>query len=235
MSAFFTLHDDLPREGPGTEDDVAWAAGVAGLGASARICDAGSGPGGDIAALLDAAPAAQVTAIDAHAPFVEAIRTRWGRDSRVTAKVGDMAEITGPFDFIWSAGAVYFLGVTEALRHWRGALAPGGAVAFSEPCWFVERPSETARAFWGEYTGVTDAAGIDARVRAAGFETRATRPVSDAGWDAYFGPIEARVAALRPGADADLTAVLDEAEAESAHWRAARHETGYLISVVMPR
>ena len=38
--AFFTVHRGLPREGPGTAEDVAWACGLAGLPEGAVICDA---------------------------------------------------------------------------------------------------------------------------------------------------------------------------------------------------
>ncbi len=62
-----------------------------------------------------------------------------------------MGVLTGPFDLIWSAGALYFLGVTDGLTGWRAALAPGGAVAFSEPCFFTDTPSDAARAFWDGY------------------------------------------------------------------------------------
>ena len=232
--AFFTLHADLPREGPGETADVAWAAGLAGMRPDARILDAASGPGGDIGALLRAAPQGHVTAIDLHAPFIEAARARWGADARVTLLTGDMTAPEGPFDFIWCAGAVYFLGIEAALSVWRPRLAPGGAIAFSEPCLFTGTPSEGAIAFWEGYARLTDAAGIAAQVQAAGFETVATRIVGDIGWESYFRPMEARIARLRPGADAALSLVLDMAEAEIAGWRAHKAETGYLLSVVRP-
>lgn len=234
MDAFFTLHAGLPREGPGDTADIAWAAGVAGTGPEARICDAGSGPGGDVAALLQAAPKGQVTAIDAHAPFIDIARDRFRTDPRVTLIAGDMADLTGPFDFIWSAGAVYFLGIEPALTSWREILAPEGAVAFSEPCLFTDTPSEGAVAFWQGYEPLTDAEGIAAQVRSAGYETLATRRVPDSGWEKYFGPMEARISELRADADAALAAVLDEEEAEIAGWRAHKAETGYLLSVVRP-
>jgi SAM-dependent methyltransferase len=232
--AFFTLHADLPREGPGETADVAWAAGVAGLKPDARILDAASGPGGDIGALLRAAPQGHVTATDLHAPFIEAAASRWGADRRVTLLTGDMTAPEGPFDFIWCAGAVYFLGVEAALAAWRGRLAPGGAIVFSEPCLFTDAPSEGAIAFWEGYARLTDAAGIAGQVQAAGFETLATRVIGDIGWESYYRPMEARIARLRPGADAALSLVLDMAEAEIAAWRAHRSETGYLLSVVRP-
>lgn len=227
MSAFFTLHADLPREGPGLPEDVAWAAALAGLADDARICDAGCGPGGDIPALLAAAPEGHVTAIDTHAAFVAQVPA----DPRVTARVGDMGAIEGPYDFIWCAGAMYFLGVTDALRLWRDALVTGGAVAFSEPCLFADTPA--ARDLWEGYPA-TDEAGIAAQVAAAGYRTLGTRRLSDAAWEAYYVPMEARIAALRPGADDALNAVLDDGAAEIAAWRAVRAETGYLLSVVVP-
>ncbi|OAN83010.1 methyltransferase type 12 [Jannaschia sp. EhC01] len=233
--SFFTIHADLPREGPGETADVAWAAEVADLVPGARICDAGSGPGGDIGALLRAAKDAHVTAIDAHAPFIDAAKARWGADGRVDLVAGDYTGITGPFDFIWSAGAVYFHGIAELLPLWRPALAKGGAIAFSEPCVFTDGPpSDVVKALWEDYPRLTDAQGIAAQVRLAGYETLATRKLSDVAWESYYRPMEARIAELRRTADTRMHAALDEAEAEIAAWRANRTETGYLLSVVRP-
>ncbi len=232
--AFFTLYQGLDREGPGEPADVAWAASVVGLAPDARICDAGCGSGADVPALLQAAPKGRVTAVDSHKPFIDEVWIRVGPDPRVTAYAGNMAKLKGPFDLIWSAGALYFLGVTEGLKAWRPALAKGGAVVFSEPCFFVPEPSADARAFWEGEGDVGDAASIDARVRAAGYETVATRRVSDAAWEAYYVSLARRVAALRPDADAELAEVLDAAEREIALSRASRDETGYLLSVVRP-
>lgn len=233
-NAFFTLYQSLDREGPGEPADVAWAAEVLGLATDARICDAGCGSGADVPALLAAAPEGRITAVDSHGPFIDELLLRIDADPRVTAYKGNMAKLKGPYDLIWSAGALYFLGIEKGLKAWRPALAKGGAVAFSEPCLFTHAPSEATRRFWAEYPGVTDAAGIDAQIRAAGFETIATRRLSDAAWEAYYRPLEARVAMLRPGADAELAAVLDAAQTEIETFRAARAETGYLLSVVRP-
>ena len=230
--AFFTLHEGLPREGPGEPADIVWAAAVAGVPPDARICDAGCGPGADLPALVAAAPEGHVIAVDRHADFVEAAAAL--NLPQVDARQGDMADLTGPHDLIWAAGSLYFLGITEGLRAWRRTLAPGGAVAFSEACWFTEAPSDRSRRAWAGYPAMTDAAGIDAAVAAAGYRTLGTRRLGAAAWEAYYGPMQARIAALRPGAGATLTAVLDEAEAEIAAWRAGRDEFGYLLSVVRP-
>jgi len=234
MTAFWTLHSALPREGPGETADVAWAAGVAGLRLDARIADVACGPGGDIGALLRAAQDGHVMALDRHAPFIDAAADRFGHHARVTLTVGDMAALSDRYDLIWCAGAVYFMGINAALAAWRGALLPGGAVAFSEPCLFTDAPSDGAVVLWDGYARLTDAAGIAAQIAAAGYEVLATRRVSDIGWESYFRPLAARIASLRPDADADLTAVLDAATQEIALWRAHRAETGYLICVVRP-
>ncbi|MBF9032345.1 methyltransferase domain-containing protein [Rhodobacterales bacterium HKCCE3408] len=242
--AFFLLHRDLPREGPGERGDVSWAAEVAGLRPDAAICDAACGPGADIPALLFAAPHARVVGFDLHAPFVDDAAARFESDPRVTVMQGrlvaDAADdlpdpaALGPFDFLWCAGAAYFVGLRAALRAWAPALAPGGHVAFSEAVWLTDDPAPEAQAFWAGYAAMTDADGIAGRVAEAGWETVATRVLSDAAWEGYFGPMERRIAALRPGADAELAAVLDEAAEEARIWRTHRRDFGYLLSVVRP-
>lgn len=233
-SAFFTLHRNLPREGPGEPADVAWAADVAGLGVDARICDAACGPGADIPALLAAAPQGHVTALEKHASFVHQAQARHSADPRTTIREGDIAAIQGPFDFIWSAGAVYFLGVETALTLWRAALAPRGTVAFSQICWFTDTPSDAARTGWAGYPEMTDETGLAAQISAAGYECLGSRRLSDAAWEAYYEPLDQRIADLSSGASDSMQEVLDEAREEAALWRAERATFGYVLSVVRP-
>lgn len=233
--AFFHLHKDLPREGPGEPADVAWAAQVAGLRPDARICDAACGPGADIAALKAVAPQAQITALDKVEAFVDQARGRYADDPAVTLYAGDMTEISGPFDLIWCAGAVYFLGVTQALSIWREALSDTGVVAFSQVCWFTSNPSDAARAGWAEYADMTDEAGVLQAIADAGYECLGTRRLSDAAWEAYYAPLDARVAALEETAEGALLDVLEEARAEAALWREGRESFGYLLCVVRPK
>lgn len=235
MDAFFKLHCDLPREGPGAQQDVAWAAKILTLSDTARIADVACGPGGDIAALLEAAPKGHVTALDKTAHFVTAAREAWGNDPRVTVLKADMKVIANPYDLIWCAGAVYFMGVETALRAWRKSLRPQGAIAFSEACWFTDTPSARAKAYWNrEYPTMTNEAGITAQIEAAGYRIIAQQRLGDSAWEAFFTPLEARIAVLRDAADAALASVLDEATGEIDCWRAHRDEFGYLLSVVAP-
>jgi SAM-dependent methyltransferase len=231
--SFFIVHSDLPREGPGEAQDVAWALALASLPEGAAICDAGAGAGGDVAALL-AVPGARVLAVDTHPGFVAQMRARFASEVRVTVEEADMGALAahpaGPFDLIWCAGALYFLGLEEGLARMAAALKPGGVLAFSEPCHFVDRPSEAAVGFWEGYP-TRDAEEIAAAVAAAGYESLGVRALGDAAWEAYYEPMEARIARLRPGADAGLVAMLDICAEEAAQWRRVRAETGYLLTV----
>ncbi|MEI2804782.1 class I SAM-dependent methyltransferase [Albidovulum sp.] len=231
---FFALHRDLPREGPGQAEDVHWALYAAAVPEDARIADLACGPGADTRTLAKARPKARIEAVDRVAHFVEAARAAtapWA--GRVTVRVGDMAQVSDPYDLIWCAGGLYFLGVTEGLRLWRKALAPGGHVAFSEPC-LPPRPSDAARAFWADYPAVTGIGGIRERVAAAGYRVLGERMVIGAAWRDYYEPMARRVALLRPDAGPALAAVLDSAEAEIARWRAAPDDIAYALMVVAP-
>lgn len=232
--AFLTLYSDLAREGPGAPADLGWALSVAGTPAQARICDAGCGSGADTLTLAKERPQARIDAVDKIAQFVTAAQKRTAPfGDRVQVRQGDMAKLGGPYDLIWCAGALYFLGVTEGLNAWRGALADGGRVAFSEPC-LLARPSAAARAFWEEYPQITDMAGIRARVADAGYRVLGENMQIGAAWENYYLPMERRIASLRPDATGPLAEALDQAEAEIARWRAAPSEIAYALMVVAP-
>lgn len=235
MDAFFTVHRDLPREGPGLPEDVAWAIDRLDLAPHAHVLDAACGPGADLETLAGLLPDARLTGMEQVAHFVDATRLRTERfGPRVLVEQADMAAASGPFDFIWCAGALYFLGVTEGLTTWRGALAPGGAVAFSEPVLLTTPATKGARAFWADYPAITDLDGIVARVHAAGYDVIDTRLLVGAPWAAYYDPLRARIAALRDGAEPELQRALDENAREIALWEAAKDDIAYALVLVRP-
>lgn len=235
---FFIVHRGLPREGPGSPEDVDWAMEVGGIAKDAVICDAGSGPGSDVAALLAHVPQGRVVAVDKVEAFVRATAERFGAEPRLRAVVGDLTELAtlpeAPFDGIWCAGALYFLGLDTGPSVMAQALKPGGILAFSEPAFLCDNPSEAARALWEGYPA-QDAIAIARAVEAQGYEVLGQRTVGDVGWEAYYQPLEARIASLRTGADPRLTAMLDLCADEAARWRAVKHETGYVLTVARTR
>ncbi len=233
MAAIARLHAELPRQGPGSADDVRWALDQLGVTGPVRVVDAGCGPGADLETLSDLLPEAQIRGIDAFPHLAEEARQRLAGRPNVTVETGDMSRIDGPVDLIWCAGALYFLGVTEGLRGWREALAPGGAVAFSEPVW-PEGPREVAAEFWAEYPAIADMEGIEARVSAAGYRTLASRRIVGDPWAAYMGPLETRVGKLRGTGEDGLDEVLIAAEQEVALWRQAPDQIQYALMLARP-
>lgn len=230
---FFRLHDDLPREGPGDIETLNWALDRAEIGVAANILDAGCGPGGDVTGLLAHAPEGLVTAVDAHAPFIRSVEARFAGDPRVLAVVGDMTTPpNAPFDLIWCAGALYFLGLVEGLRRMHGLLDPGGALAISYPCYFVSEPGSEAKAFWAaEDLIVPTEADIRDHFVRAGFQWLGACPLPDAAWHAYYAPLLARAEMLESEADPALADAILDARTEAEAWMAAKDETGYLLVV----
>jgi len=235
-AAFFTVHRDLPREGPGTPQDVQWALDQLGLTGALDVLDAACGPGADLETLARALPDARITGMEKVQHFVAAARARVAPfGPRVTAIEADMSALDGSYDLIWCAGALYFLGVTEGLQGWRSALNPGGAVAFSEPVLPDTPPGDAVMAFWQEYPQITDLNGIRARVTAAGYNVQAHRMIVGAPWEAYYTPVQARIDMLRgQNPDAALRAALDENQQEIDRWRAAPDQIAYALVIATP-
>ncbi len=232
--AFFQLYTDLHREGPGDRDSLDWALSKVELPANGVICDAGCGSGADIAGLLAHVPEGRVHAVDLHEPYTDEARARFSGNPRVKVDHGNFGHLQGPYDLIWSAGAVYFIGITLALRQWKPALTPTGAVIFSQVFWKTDKPGQDSAELWADYGHMPYEADVYDQVRQGGFRVIAARELPDAAWEAYYRPLEARIAQLRPDADAALERVLHATEVEIATWRDHRDEFGYLQVVARP-
>ncbi|MEX0310889.1 MAG: trans-aconitate 2-methyltransferase [Tateyamaria sp.] len=235
-AAFLQVHKDLPREGPGLPEDVHWVLETLKMSGHVQVFDAACGPGDDTVTLAQALPHAQIRAVDKTQQFVDMARARTTEFSpRVHVDCADMAAPGGCYDLIWCAGALYFLGVTEGLLTWRTSLKPGGHIAFSEPVLLETPANDDVAAFWEEYPQITDLAGIEARVKAAGYRMLAHRFIVGAAWKAYYTPMQARIDALRTTtSDPDILAAVDDSQKEINQWRAASDQIAYALLIVAP-
>ncbi|MEM8824682.1 MAG: class I SAM-dependent methyltransferase [Pseudomonadota bacterium] len=238
LSAFLALHAGLPRQGPGLASDVEWACALAEVPLNGVICDAGCGPGADLAALAEAAPEGRVTGIDLHMSFVgeAALRARHGMRVMRGALIGrdelpDPVSL-GPFDLIWCAGAMYFEGIGPVLDHWRHALRPGGAVAFSYPVTMGKQDAETRRFWEGAEYGDDNA--LDVQIAGAGWGVAGRGRVSTEGWAAYHEPLLARAERLKQVDVPDLRLVIEETIKEVEDYRRLQDRVGYALRVVRP-
>lgn len=227
MMDIFDLFLTLDRAGPGDAESLRWALSVAGTAPGARVLDAGCGTGADTGTLARALPGARITALDLSPRFADRVRAR---HPGVTAVAGDMAAPPGGhYDLIWSAGAIYNLGVGPALTAWRPHLAPGGRVAFSDLRWSTDSPPPEAVAHWAaEGLTLTDAAGLDADIAAAGWRLLGARWLGQGGWAAYYDPLDAALAAC------DNPALTAAFRAEIAAWHRHGAAWDYRIAVVEP-
>jgi ubiquinone/menaquinone biosynthesis C-methylase UbiE len=119
-------------------------------GRGLRLLDAGCGTGASTAALLAAAPRAQIIAVDASAGMLaQAAAKRWPPTVRfVVGRIEDLraAGVEGPFDGIFAAYLVRNLpDLDGGLRALRGLLRPGAPLAVHE---YSVRDSPLATAAW---------------------------------------------------------------------------------------
>jgi ubiquinone/menaquinone biosynthesis C-methylase UbiE len=152
-------YDKLVGANPGYHEHLRLTTKRMGLpdrGAGLRLLDVGCGTGASTAALLDAAPDAEITAVDAsHEMLAQATRKTWPRTVRFVhgnAENLAMSGIVGPFDGILAAYLVRNLPDPDtALRAVRAVLAPGAPLVVHE---YSVRDSPLRTAIWTALCGL---------------------------------------------------------------------------------
>ena len=153
FDAHARYYDKLVGANPGYHEHLRMSARRMGLpnqGAGLRLLDLGCGTGASTAALLDAAPEADITGVDASAEMLAVARRKtW--PSRVRFVHGnvdelDRARITGEFDGIMAAYLLRNLADRNAaLRTFQALLRPGAPLAVHE---YSVRDSLRSRVVW---------------------------------------------------------------------------------------
>lgn len=228
---FFEVYENLPRQGPGNRACAVRALGLCrDLPQSPAILDLGCGVGGQTLQLAELVGSGSIVAIDSHAPSIKRLQAAIAERAlaqRVRAIVGDMAhpkQPLGSFDLIWSEGALYNIGLWNALGVCHGLLRPGGYLAFTDAVWRQENPPPEIRAgFELEYPTMGWLEDDVAAIQDCGFELvgHFTMP-DEAWWDDFYTPMETRIAELRSKyvQDVEASAILDQlAEEPELHRR----------------
>ena len=219
-NVFLELYEGLPRQGPGNRDSAARALRLcADLPHAPIIADLGCGVGGQTLHLAELTMG-PIVAIDRHAPSIERLNATLaerGLSQRVRAQVGDMAHPDlppGSCDLVWSEGALYNIGIGNALCVCHDLLRPGGYLAFTDAVWRKnDPPAEVRASFEQDYPAMGTAADVAAAIRLAGFELLGHFTLPDeAWWDDFYSPMEQRITELRRkhGNDAEALAALDQ-------------------------
>lgn len=217
---FFELYESLPRQGPGNRDCAARAlAFCRDLPPTPAVLDLGCGVGGQTLHLAELT-SGSIVALDSHAPNIERLRATVavrGLAERIQPVVGNMAEPGLPpasFDLVWSEGALYNIGIENALRVCRGLLQPGGYLAFTDAVWRRDNPPPEIKAgFDADYPTMGRVPDVLSAIERSGFSLigRFTLP-DEAWWDDFYTPMGIRIEELRGkyGDGEEALAVLDK-------------------------
>ena len=240
---FFEVYENLPRQGPGNRSCAARALGLCReLREFPAILDLGCGVGGQTLHLAELT-SGSIVAIDSHAPSIERLQAaivERGLSRRVSAIVGDMARPEQPFgrfDLIWSEGALYSIGLGNALHVCHGLLRPGGYLAFTDAVWRKENPPPAVKAgFDLDYPTMGWLDDDVAAIQDYGFELAGHFTLPDqAWWDDFYTPMETRIAELRGkyANDVEASDILDQLAEEPEMHR--RHSDFYAYEFFVAR
>lgn len=241
-SHFYEIYETLPRQGPGDRASTERAlCMLPTLTREQRILDIGCGSGAQTLDLARAT-AAQIVAVDNHAPFVAQLARRTaelGLGERVTAQQGDMSDLRfadGSFDVVWSEGAIFIIGFTEGLNRWRRLLAPGGHLVVSEFCWFKDDPpAELQEVFIDGCPEAGDVAARRSAVTAAGYRLLGEFVLPAVGWwQNYYVPLAASLDRFRAAhaADPEALEVAARCQREIELFRKYPDHGGYVFFVM---
>jgi len=239
----FTMHEGLPRQGPGSNACTRKAFSMlAGLPPRPGILDVGCGSGMQTVELARTCRDARITAVDVHQPFLDDLARRAasaGVGERVATLRASMESLPFPdasFDVLWAEGSIFIMGFRKGLESWRRLLVPGGSICLTEAAWFTEEPSPEATAFWSEcYPAMTTVPENCAIAGRTGYDIVATFPLpASAWWDDYYVPLAKRLDSLRAVAAGDpgAKAQIEAAEREIAVFREHAGEYGYALFIL---
>jgi len=227
---FYDIFDaSLPRLGPG--DDASTQRALNTLlaamsqheGAPIRVLDIGCGNGAQTICLAQDLDGS-ILAVDNHQPFLDELLKRAavaGVSAKIQVSLRDMhtlAKDEGPFDLVWSEGALFVMGFREGLAACHSLLAPGGGLAVSEMAWLrPDAPAACRQFFTDVYPAMTGIAENLATIETCGYEIigHFAQPES-AWWKPYYHPLEERLRSLRKScaADAEKLAMIDSIQTE---------------------
>jgi SAM-dependent methyltransferase len=248
LEALFTLHCDIPREGPGSDAATREAIGRL-LSKSnqqpkiSQVLDVGCGPGKQTLVLAKELQV-PVTAVDFHEPYLLRLQqaaAEQGLDRLISTRLENMESLTDPegsIDLIWAEASIYIIGFANGLKLWRPLLRDRGFVVASEATWLTDHPPTEVLNFWQtEYPAMTNIEGNITLAKEAGYEVfdYFILPQS-AWWDEYYTPLAKRIKQLRPQADEmpGLGEVLDDNEREIEICDRFGDTFGYVFYLMRP-
>lgn len=212
---FYELYTGLSRGGPGdnasTRKAYSFMKNVPG---KPVILDIGCGPGMQTLELARIS-GGTVVALDNYQPFLEKLlmdARKEGLDRQITIRNHSMLDLDyedETFDVIWSEGALYFMGVINALIKCWKLLKPGGYLAFTEMVYLTDDPPDAVvKYFQNEYPSIKTIRDNLDLIQAGRFKLLAHFTIPDPAWvDNYYVPIEKKIKKLNKKYKGNRTAL----------------------------
>ena len=203
---FSDIHRDLPREGPGSRTSAEKALGMMpNLPSELDILDVGCGPGMQTIYLAQLTNG-HITGVDNHQPFLDSLAKSaadMGLSQRISPVCADMNHLDFPeksFDLLWSEGALYQMGFSNALESLKRFIRTGGYLAVTEAVLLKDEvlPPEVWDIWKDEYPAIST---IDANIqmiRDAGYTLEGHFTLPERDWlKEYYAPLEKRLGLLQ--------------------------------------
>ncbi len=236
FKALLTFYESMPRLGPGDDRYTRFLYRLlTDLPDCPRIADMGCGNGSQTIVL--AGEGGDVTAVDLNGIFFSRLLNRaekLGLSNRIHVLETSMDALpdgVGPFDLIWSEGAVYFVGFARGLRLWKPLLKDGGYIVVSEATWLTDSPPAGLKSFWDtEYPAMQTRSANEAVIRDAGYRWIGSVLLPEEAWAQYYRPQIGQIAALRTaGVDGIMEQVISDIEKEIEIFNRYRGLYGYVF------
>jgi len=203
------------------------------------IVDAGCGAGRQTMALAKEL-GTLVHAVDSYEPFLNDL-TRRAKEARIEQLIQthcmDMKDIPDVFqhiDLLWSEGAAYNIGFSNALIVWASAINPDGFAVVSELSWLREQVPDTVREFF--LSGYPDMHPVHHNIvvaENAGYKVLNTYALPKEAWtEGYYDVLEPRARALIDHSDPSVRDFAVETVREIETFNSSEDSYGYVFYVL---
>lgn len=203
MKYFYELFEKLPRQGPGRREATRRALGLlTDLPAHPEVLDIGCGSGKQTLVLAEELKT-NIVAIDNHRPLLDTLNLS-ASQAGLNIETRELSMVEMPFaresfDLLWAEGSIFIIGLARGMSEFAGYLKPGGYLAFTELCWFVEDPPVEVKAFFAAaYPDMKTVPEVSQLAIDSGYRIIDSFNLPDsAWWDDYYTPMLARMKELK--------------------------------------
>jgi len=233
------LFGGMQKLGPGSDADTLHVLRLLPRRKFAVTVDAGCGSGRQTLALAREL-GTPIEAVDTCEPFLIDLARRAagaGVGPLVRTHCMDMKDLPAAFpqiDLLWSEGAAYNIGFSNALTVWAPALNRDGFLVVSELCWLSDRPPAEAREFFSaEYPDMHSLAQNAAFAERAGYIVLNTHMLPPETWvDGYYDILEPRAKSLVNHPDSAVSSFAAETVKEIEVFSRSEGSYGYVFYVL---